>query len=148
MSTYEPALTQGIIFSDLVIRENGTGKLSLINCFNTFNVQKFPFRTPPHYIVSLITNLKGKIDELNVTARIEMQGTGHVVASVPGHMKFHPDSRPLSDNDIIEIPFPVKSYTVPEPGKYTVVILLNSEELGRRPIVFQQVVAKPSKKGN
>ncbi len=142
MTRFEPALTYGIVFSHLVIREHGTGKLSFINCFNTFNIKKFPFRTPPFYVTALLTNLKGKIDELNVTARIELSQIGHVLSSIPGQMKFHPESRPLSEHDIFEIPFPVKPFNIAEPGIYNVVILLNNEELGRRSLIFREVSAK------
>ena len=140
MDVYEPVLVDSIIFSDMVIREQGTNKISLIGCFNQFNVNSFPFNAPPFYITTSITNIKGKITGvINVTAIIEHTETGHVLVSVPGRLQFSENSPPISNNMIFEIPFPVVPFQIPKAGLYSVKILFNSQELGKRSLTVNQI---------
>ena len=143
MEIYEPVLIDSIILSDSVIREQGTNKISLIGCFNQFNVKKFPFNTPPFYITTCITNLKGKITGvINVTAIIEQPQSGHVLASVPGRLQFAEGSPPIPNNMIFEIPFPVVPFRIPAAGIYSIKILFNKQELGHRPLTVNQIKQK------
>ena len=147
MDIYEPVLIDDILLSDLVIREQGTNKISLIGCFNQFNVTKFPFKTPPFYITASITNLTGKIQGIiNVTAIIETPDSGHVLASIPGRLQFSEDSPPIPNNMIFEIPFPVVPFVIPKAGSFGIKILFNTQELGRRTVSVNQVKPRTENK--
>ena len=144
MEIYEPVIVSSIILSDLVIREQGTNKISLIGCFNQFNANKFPFNTPPFFITSSITNLTGKIEGvINVTAIVENPHSGHVLSSTPGRLQFSKDSPPIPNNMIFEIPFPVVPFSIPKAGIYSVKILFNKQELGSRSLTVNQLKARP-----
>ena len=144
MDIYEPVLIYSIVLSDLVIREQGTNKISLIGCFNQFNANKFPFNTPPFFITASITNLTGKIEGvINVTAIVENPHSGHVLSSTPGRLQFSKESPSIPNNMIFEIPFPVVSFTVSKAGVYSVKILFNNQELGQRALTVNQLKARP-----
>jgi hypothetical protein len=55
-----------IVLSDSVICEHGTGKNSLIGCFNNFNVPQFPFPTPVFYITAAVTNLSPALKKFDI----------------------------------------------------------------------------------
>ena len=144
MDIYEPVLVYSIILSDLVIREQGTNKISLIGVFNQFNANKFPFSTPPFFITASITNITGKIDGvISVTALVEDPNSGHVLSSTPGRLQFSKESPPIPNNMIFEIPFPVVSFSIPKAGLYSIKILFNNEELGKRSLMVNQFKARP-----
>jgi hypothetical protein len=128
----EPTLVAGILLSDMVIREQGSGKLSLIGCFNAFNAARFPFITPPFFVTAFIANLRGKISEADITARIEARNSGHVLQSVAGHIQFQTNTPPLPADFMLEMPFPVAPFKIDNAGVYSVVILMNNEKLGER----------------
>ena len=111
---FEPALSQGIIFSDSVIREHGTGKHSFIGTFQNFNLPRFPFQVPPFYVTAFLTNIAGQ-GELNVTARIENPANGTVLASTDIKAGFQ---RTPDRNEINEIPVPIFNLAFTEAGLY------------------------------
>ena len=146
MDIYEPVLVNSIILSDLVIREQGTNKISLIGCFNQFNANKFPFNTPPFFVTAAITNITGKVEgAMSVTAIVEEPKSGHVLSSTPGRLQFSKDSPPIPNSMIFEIPFPVVPFTIPKAGNYAVKVLFNNQELGKRPLTVNQLKARPKK---
>ena len=146
MDIYEPVLVSSIILSDLVIREQGTNKISLIGCFNQFNASKFPFNAPPFYITGSITNISGKVEGvINVTAIIEDPNSGHVFSSTPGRLQFTKDSPPIPNHMVFEIPFPVAPFAFNKAGIYSVKILFNNQELGSRPLTVNQIKPRPQK---
>src|SRR6266496_5831499 len=98
----EPALVHGIIFSDTVIKEQGTNKLSLVGCFLHFNARGFPFMAPPFFATAMLTNFRGKLESVNVCLRLEQSGSGHVVASVAATFGSKTE---VDLTDTIEIPF-------------------------------------------
>ena len=82
----EPTLVKGIILSDSVIREHGTGKLSLIGCFTTYNFQILPSVAQPFVVTVFLTNLEGRLETFPITVRIEAPDSGHVLASSMAHL--------------------------------------------------------------
>src|SRR5438128_1735705 len=111
--TQEPALIPGIYLSDLVIKEIGSNKTSLIGCFQAFNFPELPARIGRFFVSATITNLRGKPEELNVTCRLEVAGTGHVVSSVSGKVQFSPENPPLDPRMGIEISLPFMNVGFP-----------------------------------
>ena len=67
----EPLICKGLISSGQVIRDAGTGKISLINCFTAFYAPAFPFQAPPFFITALISGLveKGKPIQFKVSIK-------------------------------------------------------------------------------
>lgn len=132
----EPAICPGIIFSDLAIREQGTGKTSIIGSFTHFNAQQFPFLTGHFVITALLTNIKGPVERLPITARIEAADSGHVVGSVSGQIGIGPEH---TKDDTFEVSLPFTPTTFFTAGAYNVVILVNNEELNRRKLLVRPV---------
>jgi len=133
---------EGIMFSDMVIREQGTGKLSLIGIFTHFNSQGFPFTSPPFYATIFLTNFGGKVGPFDVTLRLEEPKSGHVYNSVLGKVDIPPDAPPLEKNAAIELPMQIPPTRFPEQASYFVVVLVDGEEVKRRAIIIRSVTAK------
>src|SRR5262249_49568445 len=98
-TNFEPVVCPAIIFSDGAIREQGTGKLSLIGCFSHFNAPGFPFLSQPFIVTVLLSNIRGPIEHLPVTLRVETPGSAHVLSSVSGEMNIGPE---VEQNQILE----------------------------------------------
>lgn len=137
-STIDPAC-EAIVLSDLVIREHGTGKVSLIGCFSVFNAPKYPFSTPQFFVTLFLTRLSGKAPALDVALRLE-DTVGQVFCSSSAHMEPRTD-RVLPQGAVIEVPIPMPRAMIPQPGLYRVVALLNGEELATKMLQFGTVTA-------
>jgi hypothetical protein len=128
----EPALTPGIILSDMVIREVGSNKLSLIGCFQRFSFPHFPAQTGVWFVTVGVTRIRGTVDALNVTARIEVAESAHVISSSNALIQFSKDGPSIQPEVVFEVPLPFSGVVFQNPGKYSVVILVDTEEVGRR----------------
>jgi len=128
----EPVLCSGIILCERIIREERTGKNSLIGCFNNFNVVAFPVATLPFFAMAMLTNFKGDFESLETVLRVEDSKLGHVLFSTAGSVKL---TRPvkLEGSEIIEVPFPISPFMIHAPGVYYVIVLVNNEIIGKRP---------------
>jgi len=142
----EPTLLHFIIFSDLAIREHGTGKTSLIGTFDQFNIPSFPFRTPPFFVTIGITNVhltRGVGEpprEVNVNVRVEDRKTGHVFGNATGKIglhegKTHPREAPL----MITLPLPPMTFM--QPGPVTAVVNVDNERVGDRTLMINPLSA-------
>jgi hypothetical protein len=134
----EPALCPAIILSDSVIREHGTGKISLIGSFTTYNFPTFPFVAGPFIVTVLVTNLKGKLDRFPITVRIEGATTGHVLASSVAELT---TEKEVPRSEVFEIPVAIPPINYPEAGVYKVVILAQNEPLGSRDLTVRSLAA-------
>src|SRR5436190_24392111 len=76
----EPHLVAGIIFSDLVIREAGSNKISLIGCFQRFQFPQFPFSTGQWFATEGVIGIRDTTSFI-VKARNEFADSKHVVSS-------------------------------------------------------------------
>ena len=139
--SYEPAC-DGITFSDMVIREQGTGKLSLIGVFTQFNARGFPFTTPPFYVTAFLSNFQGKIETIDVTFRLEEGKSAHVLGSVHGKININPEAPPLEKHVVIELPVQVPPTPFPQQGTYFVVVLVDGMEVKRRALPIMAVTGK------
>jgi len=134
----EPALCPSILFSDLTVREFGTDKISLIGTFSQFNAPRFPFIAPPFHVTLLLTNIRGPIDQLPVTVRIEAEGSGHVIVSTSGSIPI-PPTHGLAD--IAQIVFGLPPTQYQTPGRYEVHVLVRNESIGQRPIFVRPITS-------
>lgn len=138
----EPVIL-GILFSDLVIRENGTGKISMIGCFNQYMSNGFPFVVPPFFVTAILTNIKGKTNNaFNITIRVEDSTNGHVLTSISG--KAVPTgSQEMSGLEVLEFPCPMPQFAIPSPGKYMVEVLVDNDKVGSRPLMINSLTQNP-----
>jgi hypothetical protein len=109
----DPTLIQRIMLSDHVIREVGTGKLSLIGCFQFFNAPSFPLGVNRFFVTVFLSNFRGKLDQLKVTARIEDRTSGHVVASCSADVS---SDEAMEDSEIMDLSFPFGPLIFPSAG--------------------------------
>lgn len=141
MPTVQEPSVPAVVLSDLVIREHGTGKLTLVGCFGMLNVPQLPFVARPFYVTAFISNLRPPLDALDVVANIIEPGTGRVLASSAGHVEFHSHGQGLSDAAVIEIPIPISPFNIPSAGTYHVRILINGNESGHRTLIVNPITA-------
>jgi len=131
-----PELSVGIFLSDSVIREENTGKLSLIGGFQFFNSSTFPFQGQPFVVTVGLRNVPENrqfgikvavVDSKNLTlGRSEGQV---LVSKIP-----HPDA-------IFEFPFPLPPIIFPEPGTYTIAVTVEGVEVGKRALIVRSVTS-------
>jgi hypothetical protein len=127
----EGTVVPSILISDVSIIEHGTGKRSIIGCFDQFAFPQFPASYGRFWVTTWISNLVGTISELNITCRIEQQGTGHVIFSNSAKLKF-PTEQTFERSGIFAGGMAVQGAVFPQPGTYKIVILLNDQEVGHR----------------
>jgi hypothetical protein len=128
-----------IIYSDSVIREHGTGKLSLIGTFQTFTFPKFPIQFGGFWMTVYVTNIR-EAKPFVITARIEEQQTGHVIASTMANVNLNVQEAGKVNPDVmIEIPMRFGLCVFPHPGKYRSVVLFDGTELNSRVLLVMQV---------
>jgi len=134
--TFEPTLTPAIVFSDSVIKEQGTGKSVIIGSFGVYNLPQFPFPVPPFFATVFVTNLTPDVKELDITARVENPQNGLVLAATAAKVQL---PKPPSRNDVSEISFPLVNIVFPAAGLYKVVILANNEKIGERDLMVNDI---------
>jgi hypothetical protein len=131
----EPTIPPSVIFSDGVIREERTGKLTLVGTFHHFNPPTFPFQPPPFYITVSLSNFRGKLDRFKIAIRIEDKSSGYVVFSAAGEIT---TSNVLSPTDTVQIPFQIMA-VFPRAGLYAVVVSEGSEAIGSRDLIVNEL---------
>lgn len=132
----EPTLIKCIMLSDSIIREHGTGKLSLIGCFTTYNFQILPFVAQPFVVTVLLTNLEGKLDNFPITVRVEAPNSGHVLASSMAQLSSQAD---VARSDIFEVPIGMGPINYSESGIYKVKVLAGNEDMGERDLPVRKL---------
>lgn len=137
----EPSLIPSILLSDQSIVEQGTQKRSVVGCFDQFVFPQFPANYPRFFITAWVTNVEGTLTELDMTARIEQKDSAHVVFSSSIKLPLG-EERKFERHQIMGFAIPVPMITFPTPGVYTVIILFNGEEVGKRDVSVYQVAIK------
>jgi hypothetical protein len=131
----EPTLTPNVNFSDGVIREHGSGKLTLIGTFHVFNVPKFPFQPPPFFVTVSLSNFRGKLDHFKIAIRIEEKSSGYVVASAGGEIATQSE---IKQTETVQIPFQLTGI-FPSAGLYSVIVLAQGEPIGSRDLIVNPI---------
>jgi hypothetical protein len=124
----EPVLPSAITFSDEKIRDQETGKLTLVGVFHCIKTAKFPFTAPAFYATAFVTDIKGGIKQLPVSMNIE-DSTGKVIASAAGHVA---GSGLIAAGEVTEISFPLPPIVFNAAGRYKAVVLLDKKAIGSR----------------
>ena len=126
---HKPALCPAIFFSEKVIREAGSGKLSIINSFQSFNGHNFPFAAPPFIVTASFNNLSGKLDRLK--ASVELLDADGKAMGPPITGEFGSDREVLPD-DIFDLSFLVPSVSFEKEGAYRILFRIGDDILGQR----------------
>ncbi len=142
METFEAAVAPRIILSDRVIREEGTGKISLIGCFEAFLAPGFPFGSVPFFVTVGVTNIGGFSSQIDIVLRVETLA-GHVIASSQAQLTKKPDTPPIPRHAVIEIVFPFPPVRFDNPGVFNLVCLVSNEILSSRQFEVRSVTASP-----
>ena len=130
----EPVLCPAIIFSDSVIREHGTGKLSMIGSFATYTFPMIPFVAPPFVVTVLMTNLQGRLERFPIAVRIEGARTGHVLGSAVSELT---TDQELPRTEVFAVPVGIPPVNYPEVGIYKVKVLAQNEPIGERDLTVR-----------
>ena len=136
----EPSVVPGIFLSDLAIVEQGTQKRSLVGCFDQFAFPQFPAAYARFFLTVWVTNIEGTLSEIDLTARIEQKDSAHVVFSSSMKLPLGGEKNFKRDN-ILAFSVPVPGINFPTPGTYTVVVLLNGDEVGKRDFNVLQIAS-------
>jgi hypothetical protein len=136
----EPILTPNITFSDGIIREHGSNKLTLIGTFHQFTVQQFPFQPVPFFVTVCVSNLRGKLQNFKIAIRIEDKSSGYVVASAGGEVGTTNELKPF---DAVQLPFQLTG-VFHSAGLYSVVVLMQSEPIGSRDLPVNSISNVPN----
>jgi len=140
--TFEAVVAPRIILSDRVIREDGTGKLSLIGCFDAFISQDFPFQSVPFFASVAITNITGFPKQLNIVLRIETP-EGHVVASSQVQLTKKPDAPQIPRHGVIDVIFPFATVRFDSPGVFDLICLVSNEVIAKRQFEVKPLTSSP-----
>jgi hypothetical protein len=124
----QPALTPAIIFSDSAVRDQVTGKLTLMGIFQRFQSSKIPFMSPPFFATVFVTNTGGEVESLPVTMNIEDSG-GQIISTATGHISAGSQAE---GNSVPEIAFPLPPTKFKLAGQYKAVVLVDGKRLGYR----------------
>jgi hypothetical protein len=125
----KPALCPAIFFSEKIIREAGTGKLSIINSFHSFNGPQFPFAAPPFVVTAAFTGLSGKLDGLKVSVELVDEKNEALIPPIAG--EFGSD-RDVTPDDVFDLSFLISSCSFEKEGVYQVLFRIGDEVLGQR----------------
>jgi hypothetical protein len=124
----KPALASAIIFSEKIIREAGTGKLSIINSFQKFTGPTFPFAVPPFVVTVSLAGFSG---EGKHRLSIEMVSpSGDVL--VPAIDAEVGTETGVSPKDVFEFSFGIPAVQFEQEGAYEIVLKIGGEVAARR----------------
>ena len=113
-----------IIVCDETIRDQATGKHTLVGLFNRISVMTLPNVHPRMHVFVSLTNGHG---EAKGELRLVSRATDEVVIKLGGKLIF-PD--PLA---VVEMDFALNNVTFPKPGRYSFDFYCNGELVGSRP---------------
>lgn len=127
----EPAVVPGILLSDLSIVEHGTSKRTIVGCFDQFSFPQFPATYGRFFVTAWIANLSGSLSQIELTCRVEEKGSAHVMFSTATRLSFEVP-QVFDKTAVVALAVPVLGVVFQKPDLYTIVLLLNGEEVGRR----------------
>lgn len=129
----EATVVPAILLSDVSIVEQGTQKRSIVGIFDQFAFPQFPMQIGRFQITAWISNLAGTTSALELTTRIQERDSAHVIFSSSGNLQF-PSETTLDPTQILAFNTTVNGIIFPKHGVYTIVLLLNGDEVGKRDI--------------
>jgi len=118
-----------ISFSEKVIREAGTEKLSIINSFQRFYGREFPFVVPPFFVTVGFAGLSGKVERLKVAVELVNGAGAQIVPPVSMEVSSKAEVTP---DEAFEMSFFLPSCRFDAPGVYEVLFRVGDHLVGRR----------------
>jgi hypothetical protein len=135
----EPVICPAIIFCDSIIREEGTGKFTIIGSFQFFNAPQFPLFVPTGFcMLVMLDNLDPGLKLLKVTIRIEDSSSGLTVASALATVNIPQGYDPSGS---LDVPFRLQPVAFPAAGNYQAVVLVDNEVIGKRRLLIKPLSA-------
>src|SRR5258708_7661546 len=115
----DPVICPAIVFCDSIIREEGTGKFTVIGAFQFFNAQQFPLFIPMGFcVLAMVDNLSAGLKLVKVTLRIEEASSGLTVASALATVNMPGGYDPSGS---LDVPFRLQPVSFPSAGNYQAV---------------------------
>ena len=127
----DPTPLPAILMSDVSIVEDRTGKRSVVGIFDQFMFPQFPAAYGRFFVTSWLTNLVGTVSSLDAACRIQEKASGHVVFSNSMHVDFRGEQT-FDKDAVIAFGMAVQGVVFQKPGAYSLVILLDAEEVAKR----------------
>lgn len=124
----EPVLV-GLLFADKIITEDN-GKKGIIGTFTRFFARSFPASFPPWAIYAALTNVTG---EHSFALTLVEDETQAVVLPLTG--KFDVKQK----GDVVELIPTIVGAVFPRPGKYTLLLQVDTDQIGARTLVVEPV---------
>lgn len=121
-----------MLIADLAIREEGTGKASLIGIFENVNAQSFPYRHNSLVVYAKMTDAEGPYDFTLELIRLE-EATKIAEATVSAKA---PDRMGVG-----ELVLSLTNLVLPAPGLYEFRLLANGRHVGSK--TFRVIQSKP-----
>jgi len=137
----EPTVVPGILLSDLSIVEHGTNKRTIVGCFDHLMFPQFPATYGRFFVTAWIANLAGSVSQIELTCRVEEKISGHVMFSTASTLNFE-TPHTFEQTQVVALGVPILGGVFKKHALYTVVLLLNGEEVGRRDFNVSQLPAQ------
>ena len=136
MATAVKPILLALVLCDMIIREVGTNKLSLIGTFNSLSAQTFPCAHPTFWVYVAITEGRGRQTS---KLRITSLSSGLPVFELPGEIEFAG-----GPTHVGELVFQLNAIRFDTPGLYAVEFWSGDDMLGSRKIHVQKHEPKPA----
>jgi len=137
----ELTLAPSILVVERFSRNGTTGNVSLHNIIGRFLFRHFPAKSGGFFVITGVTNLRGYVDSVVVGCRIEAPGDSAPAAESSITVNIPKSAQPCDPNVTLDAYFPFDKVEFRQPGQYWVVVTVNGQELGRRPLKVMQVSA-------
>ncbi len=120
-----------ILFCDHAVKEEGTGKYTLVGVFTYFRSQKYPVFLGRFFTHIVFANITAKEHTFALT--ITKSGTRKPIGEMSGKLKLEQASK------MSELALPINNLRIEEPGQYTFSFNLDEKFVGKRVIEAQSI---------
>jgi hypothetical protein len=124
----KPALAPAIIFSEKIIREAGTGKLSIINSFQKFTDPTLPFAVPGFVVTVSLVGFSGEGKHQLSVEMLSPSGASLIPATVAEVGT----EAAVDPKDVFEFSFGLPAVQFEQAGVYEVGLRIEGEIVARR----------------
>ena len=124
-------LVASIVLCDGIIKEEGSGKLTLVGCFHALGALQFPLMHPGMTALISLTNFQTRTINFDVTVRLQDK-TGLVLGNAGNHMEAEMFSNADVKSITVDVPVRFPPLYFSQVGVYTVVVLVDNEEVGKK----------------
>ena len=133
-----PPYALALVVCDMIWRDPGTGKMTILGCFSTIGAIKFPATHPAMSVYAAATDGRGTVPI--VLRLVDVDEEREPVFELMTDAVF-PDPRA-----VIEMAFITSNIVFPEPGEYRLQLLAGADPMMERRIVALQVGAEENDK--